>query len=49
MPKVEIDYSQTIIYKICCKDPNITDIYIGHTSNLYKENTIIKLIAVISL
>jgi len=37
MPKVEIDYSQTIIYKICCKDPNITDIYIGHTSNFIQR------------
>ena len=33
MPKVEMDYSQTIIYKICCKDPEITDMYIGHTTN----------------
>jgi len=33
MPKVETDYSQTIIYKLCCKDPLITDIYIGHTTN----------------
>jgi hypothetical protein len=33
MPKVETDYSQTIIYKICCKDHNIADIYIGHTTN----------------
>jgi hypothetical protein len=37
MPKVEMDYSQTIIYKICCKDPNITDIYIGHTTNFTKR------------
>ena len=27
------DYSKTIIYKICCKDPTITDIYIGSTCN----------------
>jgi hypothetical protein len=26
-----------IIYKICCKDLNITDIYIGHTCNLVKR------------
>jgi hypothetical protein len=37
MPKVEMDYSQTIIYKICCKDPNITDIYIGHTTNFIQR------------
>jgi hypothetical protein len=33
MPKDNIDYSETIIYKICCKDHNITDIYVGHTTN----------------
>ena len=27
------DYSKGIIYKICCKDPNIKDIYIGSTCN----------------
>ena len=27
------NYSNTIIYKICCKDPSITDIYIGSTCN----------------
>jgi len=37
MPKTLIDYSKTIIYKICCKDPTITDIYIGHTTNLTKR------------
>lgn len=33
MPKVEADYSNTIIYKLCCNDPSITDMYIGHTTN----------------
>lgn len=33
MPKNEVDYSQTIIYKLCCKDPSIKDIYVGHTTN----------------
>jgi len=27
------DYSKTIIYKLCCKDTEITDIYIGSTVN----------------
>ena len=27
------DYSNTIIYKISCKDETISDIYIGHTTN----------------
>ena len=33
MPKRDIDYSKTIIYKLCCRDPTITDIYVGHTTN----------------
>jgi len=33
MPKTQTDYSNTIIYKLCCKNPTITDIYIGHTTN----------------
>jgi hypothetical protein len=37
MPKVIIDYSNTIIYKICCKDPEIKDIYIGHTTNFVQR------------
>ena len=37
MPKVEIDYSNTIIYKITCKDPLITDLYIGQTTNFVQR------------
>lgn len=37
MPKQVIDYSNTIIYKLCCKDPTIKDIYIGHTTNFVKR------------
>lgn len=37
MPKTQIDYSQTIIYKICCKDNAILDIYIGHTTNFIQR------------
>jgi hypothetical protein len=33
MPKVDIDYSNTIIYKITCKDPSVKDVYVGHTTN----------------
>jgi hypothetical protein len=33
MPKIQTDYSQAIIYKLCCKDPTISEIYIGHTTN----------------
>jgi hypothetical protein len=37
MPKNEIDYSNTIIYKIYCKDSNIHDVYVGHTTNFIKR------------
>jgi hypothetical protein len=33
MPRKPIDYSNTIIYKICCRDVTITDVYVGHTTN----------------
>ena len=33
MPKDNIDYSETIIYKIYCKDESINDVYVGHTTN----------------
>ena len=37
MPKNEVDYSNTIIYKIYCKDEAIKDIYVGHTTNFIKR------------
>ena len=37
MPKVKIDYSNTIFYKIYCKDPSIKDLYIGHTTNFVQR------------
>lgn len=37
MPKLPIDYSNTIIYKIICKNPDITDCYVGHTTNFNKR------------
>ena len=37
MPKVFADYSNTIIYKLCCNDANIADIYIGHTTNFIQR------------
>jgi hypothetical protein len=37
MPKTQMDYSHTIIYKICCKDISIDDIYIGHTTNFIQR------------
>jgi len=37
MPKNEIDYSNTIIYKITCNDSNVTDKYVGHTTNFIQR------------
>ena len=33
MSQTKIDYSKSMIYKLCCKNSNITDIYIGSTTN----------------
>jgi hypothetical protein len=37
MPRKPIDYSNITIYKLCCNDPDITDIYIGHTTDFTKR------------
>jgi hypothetical protein len=33
MPKTPMDYSNTVIYKLVSYDLNITDCYVGHTTN----------------
>ena len=33
------DYSKTYIYKIYCKDPNISDCYVGYTINLSRRKS----------
>ena len=37
MPNHEIDYSNTIIYKITCKDSMVSDLYVGHTTNFVQR------------
>ena len=37
MPRLPIDYSNTIIYKLCCNDISVTDVYVGHTTNFVKR------------
>ena len=37
MPKTEIDYSNTIIYKITCIDTSINHVYVGHTTNFVQR------------
>lgn len=39
MPKKKIDYSNTIIYKIFCRDTNIKEVYIGHTTNFVNRKS----------
>jgi len=35
--KKNTKYFDTTIYKICCKDENIKDVYVGHTTNFYER------------
>jgi hypothetical protein len=37
MPKVDIDYSNTIIYKITCNDEKINHSYVGYTTNFVQR------------
>ena len=37
MPKITIDYSNTIIYKIYCNNPENKDLYVGHTTNFVQR------------
>ena len=39
MPNVDIDYSNTLFYKIYCKDTNVTELYIGHTTNFVQRKS----------
>ena len=32
-----VNYSQSIIYKLCCRDPSVTDIYVGSTTNFTRR------------
>ena len=32
-----VNYNKSIVYKLCCKDPDITDIYIGSTTDFTKR------------
>jgi hypothetical protein len=37
MPKKEVDYSKTVIYKIVCNDLTITELYVGSTTQFIKR------------
>ena len=37
MPKKAMNYSNACVYKICCRDLEVTDVYVGSTTNLAKR------------
>ena len=37
MTRGKVDYSNGLIYKICCKDKNVKEVYIGSTTNFRKR------------
>jgi hypothetical protein len=37
MPRLPIDYSRALIYKLVCKNPEIKDIYVGSTTDYTKR------------
>lgn len=39
MPRKEIDYSKTLMYKIVCNDINVTDMYVGHTTDFTRRKS----------
>ena len=39
MPKLLINYVNTIIYKIVCNDLNVNEVYVGHTTRFIKRKS----------
>ena len=39
MPRLQINYSKTIIYKIVCKDINIKECYVGQTTDFTERKS----------
>jgi hypothetical protein len=39
MPRLAIDYSKTVIYKIVCNDLNIMDCYVGYTTDFVRRKS----------
>ena len=37
MPKTPKDFSRGLIYKLCCNDTNVKEIYVGSTTNFTKR------------
>ena len=39
MPRTNINYSNTVIYKIVCNDLNVIDFYVGHTTDFKRRKS----------
>ena len=39
---MKVDYSKTIIYKLCCKDTSVKDIYVGATTDMKSRRAVHK-------
>ncbi len=37
MPRLPINYNNTVMYKIVCNDLNIKDLYVGHTTDFIRR------------
>ena len=35
---MKVDYSKTFIYKLCCRDFNVKEIYVGHSTDFKSRN-----------
>jgi len=42
MPRVKINYAEMIFYKIYCLSPNITKVFVGHTTNVNQRKHTLK-------
>ena len=49
MPRNKIDYSNTHFYKIVCKDLDVQDFYVGHTTDFRTRKTVINASVIISM
>lgn len=43
MAKLQINYSRNVIYKIVCKNLDITECYVGHTTDFSKRKNVHKM------
>ena len=39
MPRTNINYANTIMYKFVCNDLNVTDVYVGNTTEFTKRKS----------